>query len=138
MKFFYKSGRFSGRPSMSPFLEILFSVVIETWTKLWWISWERFFWNCTDSWYKNILVSVIFDLEILYLNMVNIVFILVVWSPITTLRFNKVTIFKSFIQNLLKANIKFEGTWWDGIGRVTWTIINWSHLIYNGTVRKST
>ena len=35
------SGRFSGRPSMSPFLAISFSLVIETWLKCWWISWER-------------------------------------------------------------------------------------------------
>ena len=35
------SGRFSGRPSMSPLLAIRFSRVIETWPKRWWISWER-------------------------------------------------------------------------------------------------
>ena len=37
------SGIFSGRPSMSPFIAICFSLVIETWPKRWWISWEVFF-----------------------------------------------------------------------------------------------
>ena len=35
------SARFSGRPSMSPFIAIRYSWVIETWPKHWWISWER-------------------------------------------------------------------------------------------------
>ena len=35
------SGRFYGRHYMSPFLAICFSLVIETWPKRWWISWER-------------------------------------------------------------------------------------------------
>ena len=35
-----KSGRFSGRPSMSHFLVICFSLVIETLPKRWWIIWE--------------------------------------------------------------------------------------------------
>ena len=35
------SGRFSGRPSISNFLAIRFSLVIETWPELWLISWER-------------------------------------------------------------------------------------------------
>ena len=46
----YNSGRFSGRPSMSPFLAIRFILVIETWPKHWWISWERVFFKSTDSW----------------------------------------------------------------------------------------
>ena len=33
---------------------------------------------------------------------------------------------------------KFEVNQWYGVGRVTWTIINWGHWIYNGTVRKMT
>ena len=40
-KGYSNSGRFSGKPSMSPFLAINFSLVIETWPKRWQISWER-------------------------------------------------------------------------------------------------
>ena len=48
------------------------------------------------------------------------------------------TMFKRFRHNLLKPNIKFERTWWDGVERETWIIINCSYCIYNGTVRKPT
>ena len=121
------SGRFSGRPSMSPFLAIRFSQVIETWPKRWWISWERVFWKSTEIWDNNILVSVRIDLDYFELKIVNIVASLVGWSPIKTLRVDKVTMFKRFRCNLFKTNIKFEGTWWYSVGRVTWTIIKCSN-----------
>ena len=73
-----------------------------------------------------------------YLKIVKIALILLGWSPRTTYRVNKVTILKRFTHNLLKDNINFEVTWWDGVGLVIWTIINWSHWIYNVTVRKAT
>ena len=38
----FKSGIFVGRPSMSPFLEISFSLKIETRPKRWRTIWERF------------------------------------------------------------------------------------------------
>ena len=131
-----KSGRFSGRPYVSTFFAISFSLVIETWTKIWWMIWERFFWKCIDSWDNNILVYMRVYFEMFYLNIVNIVLSLVGWSQRKTLRVNKVTMFKRFRRNLLKSNIKFEGTWCHGVGRVTWKIINWYHWIYNKTVRK--
>ena len=133
-----KSGIFSGRPYMRPFLVILFSLVIETWTKCWWIFWEIFFWKCTDSWDKNIPVSVRVDFEIFYFKIVKIFLILIGWSPITTSRVNKITMLKRFRHNILKPNIKFEGNWLDGVGRVTWTIIKWYRWIYNGKVKKVT
>ena len=36
---YYKSGIFYGRPSMSPFIYILFSLEVKTGPKLWWIGW---------------------------------------------------------------------------------------------------
>ena len=41
-----KSGIFARRPSVSPFLVISFSLLIEKWPKLWWRSGERF---CFES-----------------------------------------------------------------------------------------
>ena len=38
-----KSGIYFGRPYMSTFLGICFSLVIETWPKCWWIIWEIYF-----------------------------------------------------------------------------------------------
>ena len=94
--------------------------------------------NSIDSCDNNIIVSVRFYLNNFDLNILKIVLSLVWWSPRTTLRVNKVTMFKRFRCNLLKTNKRFEGTWWDSVGRVTWTIINWSNWIYNRTVRKAT
>ena len=45
---------------------------------------------------------------------------------------------KNFTCNILKSNIKLEGTWWYSARRVTWTILNWSNCIYNRIFRKST
>ena len=73
----------------------------------------------------------------LYLKIVNIIFSLLGWSPRTILRVNKVNMFKNFRRKLLKDNLKFEGTWWDGVVRVTWKIINWYHWIYNGNIEKA-
>ena len=67
-----KLGRFYGRPSMSPFLAIRFSLVIDTLPKSWWISWKMLFWKCTDSWDNNIPISVRVYLEHFYLNIVKI------------------------------------------------------------------
>ena len=39
-KGYSNSGIFSRRPSKSPFLAINFSLVIDTWPKLWWIIWN--------------------------------------------------------------------------------------------------
>ena len=39
-----KSGRFFGRPLMSPFLAF-FCLVIATWPKSWWIMWDRFYFD---------------------------------------------------------------------------------------------
>ena len=133
------SGRFSGRPSMSPFLAICFSPVIKTLPKRWWISWERvFFWKSTESWDNKILVSVRIDLDNLEVKIVKIVASLVGWSPRTTLRVKKVTMFKRFKCNFPKTNIKLEGTWWYSVGRMTWTIINWYNWIYKWLFRKAT
>ena len=132
-----KSGRFFGRPSMRPFLDICFSLEIETRPKRWWVSWD-FFWKCTYSWDNNITVYMRFEFENLYLKTFKIALSLVGWYPRMALRFNKITMFKRLRRNLLKNNIKFEGAWWDGVGRVTWKIINWSQCIYNGTVMKVT
>ena len=41
-----KSGRFYGRPSISPFFAISFSLVIDTWPNNWWIIRESF---CFES-----------------------------------------------------------------------------------------
>ena len=140
-KDYSKSGIFSGRPSMCTFITINFSLVIETWPKRWWISWDFvLFWKCTYSWDKNITVFVRVDFDNFDLNIVNIVLSLVGWSPRRTLRVKKVkvTMLKRFRRNLLRANIKFEGTLLYGIGRVTRKIINCSHWIYDGTFRKET
>ena len=77
------------------------------------------------------------DLDNFDVKIVEIVLILVWWSPRATFMVNKVTMFKRFRRNLLKSNIKHEGTWWYGVGRVTWKIIKCSNCIYNGTVRKA-
>ena len=99
---------------------------------------ESLFWKSTDSWENNILVYARIDIDNFELKIVKIVASLVGWSPITTLRVKKVTMFKRFRCNLLKTNIKLEGNWWYSVVRVTWTIINWSNWIYNQTVSKAT
>ena len=99
---------------------------------------EILFWNCTNSWDSNIAVSVRIDFDNFYLKIFEIVLSLVGQSTIMTLRFNKLKMFKRFICNLLKANIKFESTCLYGVGRVNWKIINWSHWIYYGPVSKVT
>ena len=99
---------------------------------------DLFFWMSTGSRDIHIIVYVRIDLDNLDLKIVKIVLILVWWYPRTALRFNKVTISKRFRCNLFKTNIKFEGTWWDSVGKVTWTIINWTNWIYNVTVKKMT
>ena len=99
---------------------------------------ESSFWESTYSWYNNILVSMRIYLYTFKLNIVKILVSLVWWYPKTTLRVNIVTMLKRFICKILKTNIKFEGSWWYSVGRVTWTIINWSNWIYNQTVRKAT
>ena len=98
---------------------------------------EILFSKCTDSWYNNITVYMRFEFDHLDLNISDIVWILVEWYPIMTLRVNTGTILKRFRRNLLKPPKKIEGTWWDGVGRVTWKIVNCSHKIYNGIVRKA-
>ena len=138
-KGYSKSGRFSRRPSINPFLTINFSLVIEIWPKLWIMSWEIFCFECAHTVGTKIFLSLGgLALTDFYLNTVNIIFSIVEWFPRTTLRVNKVTMLKRFILNLLKSNINFEVTWWDGVGRVIRTIIKWSHCIYNVTVRKAT
>ena len=67
------------------------------------------------------------NLTDLYLNIVQIVLILVGLYPRTTLRVNKFIMFKRFRCILLKRNIISEGTWLYDVGRVTCTIINWPH-----------
>ena len=99
---------------------------------------ESLFWMSTDIWDNNIIISARIDTENFELKIVNIFVSLVWWSPRTTLRVKKVTMFKSFICNLFRTNIKLEGTWSYSIGRVNWTIINCPHWIYTGTVRKAT
>ena len=64
----------------------------------------------TDSWDNKILVSVRIYLDDFELKIVNIVASLIGWSPRTTLRVNKITMFKRFKCNFLKTNIKLEGT----------------------------
>ena len=76
-------------------------------------------------------------LDNFYLKMVNIFLSLVWWSPRTTLRVKKVTMFKRFRCKLILTNIKCEGTWWDSVGRATCTIINWPNWIYYWTVSKT-
>ena len=56
-KGYSNSGRFSGRPSMSTFLDIIFSLVIETWTKRWWIIWERVCFEITQTVGTKIFLS---------------------------------------------------------------------------------
>ena len=96
------------------------------------------FWKSTYSWDNKILVSLSIDIDNFELMVVKIVVSLVWWSPRTTLRVNKVTMFKRFRCNLFKTNTKLEGTWWYSVGRATWKIINCSNWIYNWTVRKAT
>ena len=136
---YYTSGIFSVRPPMSLFQGIRFSLVIETWPKFWWISWESYCFEISHTVGSTIFLSLGgFTLTKMYFNIVDIVLSPIGWSPRATLSINKFTMFKRSRRNLLKSNIKFEGTWWDGVGTVTWKIINWSHCIYNGTVMKST
>ena len=92
---------------------------------------ESLFWKSTDSWENKILVSERIYLENFELKINKIVVGLVEWSPRTTLRVNKVTMFNRFRCNLFKTNIKLEVTWWYSVVRVTWTIINWYNWIYN-------
>ena len=106
-------------------------------------------WDPTDSWNHNISVSLRFDLANIFLRIVQFFPNPVGWTTKTTLRgkivlgtvgksirttlkFHKIKTFKKFRRNLLKTNITFKVTSWDGIVRVTCTIINWSHWIYNG------
>ena len=96
------------------------------------------FWKSTDSWDNNISVSMRVNFDNFDLKKVEIILILVGWYLRRTLRVNKATIPNSFRRNLLKCNIKFQETWWDGAGRVHWTIINWYQYIYIGTVIKTT
>ena len=100
--------------------------------------WEFIFIEATGSCKYNILVYLRVDFDNFDLKKVWIVPILVRWSPRTTLRVNKTTIFKMFRCNFLKTKVPFEGTQEEFIGRVTWTIINWYLWIYNGVVRKIT
>ena len=98
---------------------------------------ESLFWKSTENWDNNIFFSVRINLENFESKIAKIVPSLLEWYQRTTLRVNKVVIFKRFRCNLLKTNIKLEGTWWYSVGRATWTIINWSNCIYNWTVRKA-
>ena len=104
----YKSGRFVGEPYTSPFLAIIFSLAIETWPKFWRISWERSF-EISQKVGKHIFLFIWkLNLTDLDLNIVQIVLSLVGWYPRTTLRFNKVTMFKRFfIRNLFKSRNLF-------------------------------
>ena len=102
-KGYSKSGIFSRRPSMSPFLAISFSLVIDNWPKCWWIIWERFCFENEQTVGATIFLSLWgFTLTKFYLNIVEIILSLVGWSTRTTLRFNKVTMFKRFRHNLRK------------------------------------
>ena len=125
-----KSGIFSGRPSMSPFLTIHFSMVIETRLRRLWISWEIFCFESAQTVGTTIFLF-LWGLNFIYfyLKIGKIVFSLVGWSPRTTLKVNKFTMFNRFRCNLLKAKLKI----W---GHLTWTTIKCSHWIYNETVRK--
>ena len=67
--YFFQVMEIFGRPSMSPFLVICFSVVIETWSKCWWIIWDFFKW--TYSWGNNIPFSVRVDFDSFDLNIVD-------------------------------------------------------------------
>ena len=59
-------------------------------------------------------------------------------SPRITLRVRKFRMFNGFRCNLLKTNNCFCVTQWDGAEREIWKIINWSHQIFHGAVRKTT
>ena len=132
-----KSGIFFGRSPMSHFLAISFSLEVETQPKRWGIIWEIF---CSDRLQRVGTKIFLFiwglTLTILILRCSNC-FSLEGWSPRTTLTVKIIKMFKRFRCNLLKNNIKFEGTQWCDFGRVTWTIINWYHRTNNGTVRKT-
>ena len=99
---------------------------------------DSLFWNSTDTWDNKIIVYVNIYPENFELKIVKIIVGLVWWSPRPTLRVNIVTMFKRFRCNLLKTNIKLEGTWLDIVKRLTWTVIHWSNWIYNQTFRKVT
>ena len=60
------------------------------------------------------------------------------WFTRITLRVRNNTMFKRFRCNLFKTNMMYKCTCWYGIVRLTWTIINWYHWIYNGPVSKTT
>ena len=95
------SGRFFGRPSMSRFLAIRLSLVIETWPKTPMNKLrDSLFLKSTDSWDNNILISVSIDIDNFELKIVKIVVSLVWWSTRKTLRVNKVTMLKRFRFNL--------------------------------------
>ena len=77
-KSYSKSGRSSGRPSMSPFLVINFCLVIETRQKRWWISWDIYCFYREQTVGKKILLSLWgMTLKKLYLKIVKIVLSLV-------------------------------------------------------------
>ena len=132
-----KSEIFFERHSLSPFPTIRFILVIDTITNHLWIRWWRV---CLIGYmqlgkrylcyFEGWLWQFQFE-ESLFFCMVG-------WSPRTTSKVNKITVFKRFRCKLLKTYIMFECTQWDGIVRVIWTVINWPYKIYNGTVSKST
>ena len=123
---------------MVSFLAICLSLVINIWPKHWWISWGKFFYRLQTVGTTILLFLCGFKLTNLYFKMVYIFLILVGESPRKLLRVNKIRIFKRFKCNLFKINTTFDVTWWDGVGRLTCTLINWYQWIYNGTVRKMT
>ena len=110
---------------------------IDFWSYVCRISKSWFFTLCRNH-YNLILEHVIIEFDNLTLKIVQI-FMGTIWlPPITALRVHKITMFKSIRCNLLETSITLYGVWWYGILRVNWTVINWSHRIYNGEVRKMT
>ena len=102
-----KSGIFFGRPSICTFIAIHFSILIETWPKLWWIIWERF---C--FYIKKIDGTATFlscwELNLNFWFEYSIFFEDGRVAPKNkSFRVKKVTMFKRFRPNLLKTNIKF-------------------------------
>ena len=93
---------------------------------------EILFWEYTDCWDHNISVSLRVDFDHFNLKIV------VVSYPIKTLMVNKITMLQRFRFNLLKTNIRFEVTQWDGVVSVTWTVINCSHWMYSESDSKPT
>ena len=94
--------------------------------------------DTTYSWNHNVFVYFRVDFDNINLKIVQFFLSPVVWSPRTTLIYHKITIFKRFRCIFLNTNIKFKGTWWNGIVRVKWIVINWSRRMYNGAVGKMT